>query len=77
MFCARAVWINPPVTVISCEISDQIAYHQVGRESGALKVDLAIPAFGYKNRVSIDRHHGLIGAARNAAAFTIVLKMRP
>ena len=46
-------------------------------ESGALEVDLAIPAFGYKNHVSTDRHHGLIGAARNAATFTIVLKMRP
>jgi transposase, IS5 family len=40
-------------------------------ESGAPKVDLAIPAFGYKNHVSIDRHHGLIRkwAASNAAAF--------
>jgi Transposase DDE domain len=27
---------------------------------GAPQVDLAIPAFGYKNHVSIDRAHGLI-----------------
>src|ERR1700739_3264646 len=40
-------------------------------ESGVPKVDLAIPAFGYKNHVSIDRHHGLIRkwTASNAAAF--------
>jgi transposase, IS5 family len=38
---------------------------------GAPRVDLAIPAFGYKNHVSIDRHHGLIRkwAASDAAAF--------
>jgi hypothetical protein len=30
------------------------------REDAAPLVDLAIPAFGYKNHVSIDRHHGLI-----------------
>src|SRR6202008_4154056 len=41
------------------------------KESGVPKVDLAIPAFGYKNHVSIDRHHGLIRkwTASNAAAF--------
>ncbi|HTR15302.1 MAG TPA: IS5 family transposase [Roseiarcus sp.] len=41
------------------------------REDGSLPaVDLAIPAFGYKNHVSIDRAHGLIRAwtATNAAA---------
>ena len=29
-------------------------------EDGALRVDLAIPAFGYKNHIGIDRRHGLI-----------------
>jgi transposase, IS5 family len=40
------------------------------QESGAPKVDLAIPAFGYKNHVSIDRRHGLIRnwTASDAAA---------
>jgi len=39
-------------------------------EDDAPKVDLAIPAFGYKNHVSIDRAHGLIRkwAATHAAA---------
>ena len=41
------------------------------KESAAPKVDLAIPAFGYKNHVSIDRRHGLIRkwTASDAAAF--------
>ncbi len=30
------------------------------REDGTKPVDIAIPAFGYKNHVSIDRRHGLI-----------------
>ncbi len=30
------------------------------REDGTPQIDLAIPAFGYKNHVSIDRAHGLI-----------------
>jgi IS5 family transposase len=30
------------------------------REDGAPQVDLAVPAFGYKNHISIDRRHGLI-----------------
>jgi IS5 family transposase len=30
------------------------------RQDGAPQVDLAIPAFGYRNHVSIDRQHGLI-----------------
>ena len=40
------------------------------REDGAPQVDLAVPAFGYKNHVSIDRAHGLIRgwAATHAAA---------
>src|SRR5271170_4564766 len=29
-------------------------------EDGAPRVDLAVPAFGYKNHVSIDRRHRLI-----------------
>jgi len=29
-------------------------------EDGSARVDLAVPAFGYKNHVSIDRRHGLI-----------------
>src|SRR5215468_2749028 len=29
-------------------------------EDGAARVDLAIPAFGYKNHIGIDRRHGLI-----------------
>jgi IS5 family transposase len=38
---------------------------------GAPQVDLAIPAFGYKNHVSIDRHNGLIRkwTASDAAAY--------
>jgi transposase, IS5 family len=38
---------------------------------GAPQIDLAIPAFGYKNHVSIDRHHGLIRkwTASDAAAY--------
>jgi IS5 family transposase len=40
------------------------------REDGASQVDLAIPAFGYRNHVSIDRRHGLIRGwtASHAAA---------
>ena len=30
------------------------------REDGAPQVDLAVPAFGYKDHASIDRRHGLI-----------------
>ncbi len=30
------------------------------REDGTPQVDLAVPALGYKNHVSIDRRHGLI-----------------
>src|ERR1700712_1757859 len=30
------------------------------REDGTPQTDLAVPAFGYKNHVSIDRRHGLI-----------------
>jgi IS5 family transposase len=29
-------------------------------ENGAKRVDIAVPAFGYKNHLSIDRRHGLI-----------------
>jgi IS5 family transposase len=40
------------------------------REDGAPQVDLAVPAFGYKNHIGIDHGHGLIRgwAATNAAA---------
>lgn len=40
------------------------------REDGEPQVDLAVPAFGYKNHVSIDRRHGLIRrwTATDAAA---------
>jgi transposase, IS5 family len=40
------------------------------REDGAPQADLAVPAFGYKNHVSIDRRHGLIRrwTATDAAA---------
>jgi IS5 family transposase len=40
------------------------------KEDGAPRVDLAIPAFGYKNHVAIDRAHGLIRkwTATHAAA---------
>lgn len=40
------------------------------REDGLPQVDLAVPAFGYKNHVSIDRAHGLIRGwqATHAAA---------
>jgi len=30
------------------------------REDGTPQVDLAVPAFGYKNHVAIDRRHGLV-----------------
>ena len=30
------------------------------REDGAPQIDLAVPAFGYKNHISVDRRHGLI-----------------
>jgi len=30
------------------------------REDGAPQIDIAVPAFGYKNHISIDRRHGLI-----------------
>ena len=29
-------------------------------ENGAPRIDLAVPAFGYKNHITIDREHGLI-----------------
>ncbi len=40
------------------------------RWDGAPRTDIAVPAFGYKNHVSIDRRHGLIRrwAATDAAA---------
>jgi IS5 family transposase len=40
------------------------------REDGAPQVDLAVPAFGYKNHIGIDRGHGLIRnwTATHAAA---------
>jgi IS5 family transposase len=40
------------------------------REDGAPQVDLAVPAFGYKNHIGIDRGHGLIRGwtATHAAA---------
>ncbi len=40
------------------------------REDGAPQIDLAVPAFGYKNHIGIDRGHGLIRgwAATHAAA---------
>ena len=38
-------------------------------EDGSPRIDLAVPAFGYKNHIGIDRRHGLIRtwAATNAA----------
>ena len=40
------------------------------REDGTPQGDIAVPAFGYKNHVSIDRRHGLIRrwTATDAAA---------
>lgn len=40
------------------------------RDDGTPQVDIAVPAFGYKNNLSIDRRHGLIRrwTATNAAA---------
>ena len=40
------------------------------REDGTPQVDIAVPSFGYKNHVSIDRRHGLIRGwtATHAAA---------
>jgi transposase, IS5 family len=50
------------------------------RQDGAPQVDLAVPAFGYKNHVSIDRRHGLIrrwttsdAAAHDGARLAAVL----
>jgi len=41
------------------------------RADGTLPVDIAIPAFGYQNHISIDRRHGLIRkwAVTDAAAY--------
>lgn len=30
------------------------------KEDGSAQVDFAIPTFGYKSHISIDRHHGII-----------------
>ena len=40
------------------------------REDGAPQTDIAVPAFGYRNHISIDRRHGLIRrwTATDAAA---------
>lgn len=40
------------------------------RQDGTPQIDIAIPAFGYKNHVAIDRRHGLIRrwTATDAAA---------
>ena len=40
------------------------------REDGTSQVDIAVPSFGYKNHISIDRRHGLIRGwtATHAAA---------
>jgi transposase, IS5 family len=40
------------------------------REDGTPQIDLAVPAFGYRNHISIDRRHGLIRrwTATDAAA---------
>ena len=50
------------------------------RQDGAPQVDLAVPAFGYKNHISIDRRHGLIrrwttsdAAAHDGARLAAVL----
>ena len=50
------------------------------RVDGAPQIDLAVPAFGYKNHVSIDRRHGLIrrwtisdAAAHDGARLAAVL----
>jgi transposase, IS5 family len=47
---------------------------------GAKRIDLAIPAFGYKNHIAIDRRHGLIrkwtvssAAAHDGARLEVVL----
>ena len=48
-------------------------------EDGSARVDIAVPAFGYKNHLGIDRRHGLIrrwavtDAARHDGAFLPVL----
>jgi transposase, IS5 family len=52
-------------------------------EDGALRVDLAIPAFGYKNHIGIDRRHGLIrrwrvtDAARHDGALARIIHDGP
>jgi transposase, IS5 family len=40
-------------------------------ENGSPRVDIAVPVFGYKNHISIDRRHGLIRtwAVTNAARY--------
>ncbi len=50
------------------------------REDGAKMVDIAVPALGYKNRIGIDRRHGLIrtwavtsAAAHDGARLTALL----
>jgi IS5 family transposase len=50
------------------------------RQDGMRQIDIAVPAFGYKNHVSIDRRHGLIrrwtatdAAAHDGARLTAVI----
>ncbi|GAC1476696.1 MAG: IS5 family transposase [Bradyrhizobium sp.] len=50
------------------------------RQDGMPQIDIAVPAFGYKNHVSIDRRHGLIrrwtttdAAAHDGARLTAVI----
>ena len=50
------------------------------RQDGTPQIDIAVPAFGYKNHVSIDRRHGLIrrwttsdAAAHDGARLAAVL----
>ena len=43
-----------------CALDDQILQGEAARGWGMPAVDLAIPAFGYKNHVSIDQGFGLI-----------------
>ena len=48
-------------------------------ENGSKRIDVAVPAFGYKNHVGIDRRHGLIRTwiATDAARHSPVSSRRP
>src|SRR4051794_4781617 len=66
-------WKDKPAKLAQkdCDARWTIKYTKAKpKEDGVPQVDLAIPAFGYKNHIAIDRAHGLIRkwTATHAAA---------